>query len=166
MKRALLLAAASFTLSGCALLFVPTGDDEPPSPSMTHTQAPKDAVTSPSPSEPPAPSVTPSPTATEAPTPSLVDEFEQALLDGNGVASLQDLDPENLGYWVSGFEPVGRDGVRVFIQAEVADEGREIYGRWAMQLTCRQLPDLQVVVVRDTTGIDSNHFRSRYPLCA
>lgn len=89
----------------------------------------------------------------------------EALLAASGVASFQDLEPTSPGYWIAGIETVSAGTVRATIQTTLTDEERESAGRWVMQMACGTVEDLDVVVIRDSSGIDSNHYRRNYQLC-
>lgn len=99
-----------------------------------------------------------------APERSIAEEIYTALLSANGVDDLRSLDAENPGFWMVDFEDVTRDTVRVYVQAELTDDERDQFGRYVVTMTCTSIEgDLGTVVIRDTTGIDSNFFVHSHP---
>lgn len=95
---------------------------------------------------------------------SIAEEIYAALLSANGVDDLRDLNAENPGFWMVDFEDVTRDTVRVYVQAELTDDERDQFGRYVVTMTCTSIEgDLGTVVIRDTTGIDSNFFVHSHP---
>lgn len=66
-------------------------------------------------------------------------------------------------YAITGFESIGRSTVRVNVQEPMTDDEEEQMARWFFNMTCQEVPELDTLVVRDTSGVDSNFYASRYP---
>ncbi|WP_152539227.1 PASTA domain-containing protein [Nesterenkonia sp. AN1] len=60
-------------------------------------------------------------------------------------------------YAISDIETMSDSTVRVHVQEAMFDEEREQMGRWFFNMTCREVPELDTVVVNDVSGQDSNH---------
>lgn len=142
------------------------------SPTAT-TEAPASA--SPSPEEE-TQSPTESPTQTETTASAepkddatLAGQVETALLEANAVDSFQALQPTSPGFYITGIEDVSTGTVRVHMQTELTDAERDDAAHWVMNMSCMKVEDLDTVVIRDTTGVDSNHFKRRMervpPVC-
>lgn len=99
----------------------------------------------------------------EAPASDLATDVQAALLAANGVDSFQALDATSPGFWIASIETLNTSTVRVNFQTELTDEERGQYGDWVLNMACGTTADLSTVVVRDTSGIDSNRFLSDSP---
>lgn len=65
-------------------------------------------------------------------------------------------------YAISDIEGMSGSTVRVHVQEAMSDEEREQMGRWFFNMTCHEVPELDTVVVNDTSGLDSNHSAYEY----
>lgn len=101
--------------------------------------------------------------APEAPASDLATDVQAALLAANGVDSFQALEATSPGFWIASIETLNTSTVRVNFQTELTDEERGQYGDWVLNMACGTTTDLSTVVVRDTSGIDSNRFLSDSP---
>lgn len=99
--------------------------------------------------------------ATEELADSLAAEVESALLAANAVDSLRALSAESPGFWIAQFEDISADTLRVYVQTELTDSERDRFAHWVINMSCLNVEELSTVVVRDTTGIDSNHYKNR-----
>lgn len=64
---------------------------------------------------------------------------------------------------VTEIEDVSAGTIRVYVQENLTDDGREEVARHVFNLGAWDNTDLTVVVVRDASGIDSNHYRRDFP---
>lgn len=101
--------------------------------------------------------------APETPTSDLATDVQAALLAANGVDNFQALEATSPGFWIASIETLNTSTVRVNFQTELTDEERGQYGDWVLNMACGTTTDLSTVVVRDTSGIDSNRFLSDSP---
>lgn len=85
----------------------------------------------------------------------------QRLLDANAVDSFQSLNPESPGFWIADIETLNSGTVRVNVQTPLMDDERDMFARWVFNMACSDTPELDTVVINDTSGIDSNHFIHR-----
>lgn len=60
---------------------------------------------------------------------------------------------------ITEYESLGSDTVRVYVQENLDDAGREEIARQVGTMTMLSPDELRVIVVRDASGIDSNHYR-------
>lgn len=62
-------------------------------------------------------------------------------------------------YAVTDTEDVSATAIRVYVQENLNDAQREEVARNVYNLGATDIPALSIVVVRDASGIDSNHYR-------
>lgn len=140
--------------------------DPGPEPTVTQEVTPtSEPVES---TEPPAtPEPEPSTAPAESPTPaaepepeeeSLAERVEQTAYEQAMIDSFQDMSMDSPAWAVTKIEDVSAGTVRVYVQLDQTDEEAELTARWFMNMTCGELPELDAVVVRDTSGVDRNHF--------
>lgn len=138
-----------------------------PTPSPSVTTSP-----SPGPSQSPSPSPTASRTSTpsqssstsrssspSASTSDLGARVEEAALASAGVSSFTSM-PNSPVRAVTGFEDISNSTLRVFVQENLTDSGRDDVARWLFNMSCASVPETDTIVVRDASGIDSNHYAS------
>lgn len=106
----------------------------------------------------PAPAVTAAPTVEAAPTEqaeSLADTVWAAVLEnfGGEVSSGSPL------FAVTEVEDVSTGTIRVYVQQNLDDAGRDEIARHTINMGAFNNDELQTVVVRDASGVDSNHYR-------
>lgn len=107
------------------------------------------------------------PTATaeqEAPTDNVSSadlgaEVESALLAANGVSSFTELSPTSPGWAITSIDEMNSSTVRVHVQESLSESEKKRTGSWTILMTCSEVPALDTVVVRDTSGIDTNVFK-------
>ena len=135
-----------------------------PTPTVTKTH---EAV-SPEPVQTTNPEPTPEPEVTEEEVPEvdLATDVEEALLSGNAVSDFQQLNPTSPGFWISEIESTNSSTIRVHIAADLTDTERDQTARWVSNMACTTVADLETIIVRDTSGRDSNHYVNRMsPMC-
>ena len=64
---------------------------------------------------------------------------------------------------VTDMEDVSPGTIRVYAQIQATDADREDIARGVFNFNGIDVTDLQVVVVRDASGVDSNHYRRDFP---
>lgn len=131
-------------------------------PSVTGTETPTPTPT-PTPTSTPLPTKPAEPSAapTEAPpeAASLGEQTEAALLNAWGVDSLQSIPSDLRGATaITEFEDVSSDTVRVYVQENLSKSDRDALARMIHGLVTADVPNLDTLVVRDASGVDSNHF--------
>lgn len=115
-------------------------------------------------SAPPEPVTTPEPTTEASATPgetptaeaeSLADTVWATVLEnfGGEVSSGSPL------FAVTEVEDVSSGTIRVYVQENLDDAGREEVARHTFNMGAFDNDELQTVVVRDASGVDSNHYR-------
>lgn len=60
---------------------------------------------------------------------------------------------------ITEYESLGSDTVRVYVQENLDDSGRDEIARQVATMTMLSPDELRVIVVRDASGVDSNHYR-------
>lgn len=60
---------------------------------------------------------------------------------------------------ITEYESLGSDTVRVYVQESLDDSGRDEIARQIGTMTMLSSDELRVIVVRDASGVDSNHYR-------
>lgn len=158
--------ASLLLLSGCLVPGPESGGG------VSESSASAEPAAEPAAEEEPEPS--PSPTASEAPEPSpteaapeLGSQVESAALDSAGVSAFTDM-PNSPVVAVTEFEDVNSETVRVYVQDSLDDTAKDDVARWLFNMTCEQVPEVEVFVVRDLSGVDSNHYAgqlSNLPAC-
>jgi len=169
-----LLAVGGLLLSGCVPLS--SSDDEKSAVPVAVESSEPAVSDSPEPEPSPAEESTPSQTQTPTPTPSpetseaypeLGERVEEAALSAYGVDSFTAMTGSPV-VAVTGFEDVNSETVRINVQESLTDAGKDDVARWFFNMTCEQVPEVQTFVVRDLSGVDSNHYAgelSRMPAC-
>lgn len=135
-------AAATIALTGCS-------SEEP----TTETTEEAPAETQEAPAEEPADDGT-----------QLAEDVEAAILTNfGGVDSFQDLDPSSQAYAITEIEGVNSSTVRVHVQQDLDETGEEDLARMVFGLASVDVPDLDTVVIQDTSGVDANFYKSDFP---
>lgn len=62
-------------------------------------------------------------------------------------------------YFITEYEDVSARTIRVYVQAELSDAEREETATHVFNMSGTTADQLSTVVVRDTSGVDSNHYR-------
>ncbi len=138
-----------------------------PDPSVSPSETNQQGTTASSPQEStePSESVTPSPSVAPETTAEAVESLaggvETALLEANGVDSFRALQASSPGFWIVEVEDVSSGTVRVHVQTELTDDERDSFALWVINMSCMSVEQLDTVVMRDTSGIDSNHYKHR-----
>ena len=140
--------AAIILIAGASQGFNTGAPTAAPTPSVT--PSPVESSSEPTPSE--------SPTETEETGPTVAEQAEAAVLDGNAVDSFQGLPATSPGFYVAELEDMGAGTIRAHVQEQLTDADRERTAHWLANMSCTSVPDLDTIVVRDTSGIDSNHY--------
>ena len=70
--------------------------------------------------------------------------------------------PTNQLIAVTETEDISTGDIRVYVQLNLTDDERVEFARVIYYMGAMNNTDLQTVVVRDATGLDSNHFRSDF----
>ena len=104
------------------------------------------------------PTEAPSESTEEEAGPTVAEQVEAAALTGNGVESFQGLPATSPGFYIAELEDMGAGTIRAHIQELLTDADRERTAHWLANMSCTDVPDLDTIVVRDTSGIDSNHY--------
>lgn len=91
----------------------------------------------------------------EAPSNDLAKRVEQSIADNfpGGVTSSSPL------FAVTKYEDVSTGTVRVYVQENLTDNGRDEVARHVRNMGGYGNDDLKTIVVRDASGVDSNHFK-------
>ncbi|WP_313277742.1 hypothetical protein [Timonella senegalensis] len=121
--------------------------------------------------QPPAPKPTSTPETTEtanepadeADEKPQQEDLAKAILEANALNSFQELSPTVPAFYISEIEPMYTGTYRVHLQTEATSEDRETVARWVTTMGCADV-ELDTIVVRDTTGRDTNHRTSKMTL--
>ncbi len=148
------IVAAVIVIGGIGNLV--NGDQEPQAqPTSTTDPAPIPTTTEPAPEETP----TEEPAETQEP---IGDRVRTALLTELGVNDFPDLladGRESPLYAIVDIETMYDGTIRVHYQEALTDDQRDEVARHVFNLTAPTVPELDTVVIRDSTGVDSNHRR-------
>lgn len=66
-------------------------------------------------------------------------------------------------YAITEIEDMGASTVRVYLQENLSDTDRADVARWLFNMTCMEVPEVETIVVQDSTGLDSNHYAREFP---
>lgn len=146
--------AATILIAGVSQGF----DTSTPTATTPQSAAPTPTETRASEAASEQPTEEPSESAEEEAGPTVAEQVEAAVLDGNAVDSFQGLPATSPGFYVTELEDMGADTIRAHVQEQLADADRERTAHWLANMSCTDVPDLDTIVVRDTSGIDSNHY--------
>lgn len=92
---------------------------------------------------------------------------EEAALSAAAVSSFTEM-PTSPVVAVTEIEDMGASTIRVYVQESLTDPARDDVARWFFNMTCMDVPDVDTIVVRDASGLDSNHYArdlSNMPAC-
>lgn len=92
---------------------------------------------------------------------------EEAALSAAAVSSFTEM-PTSPVVAVTEIEDMGASTIRVYVQESLTDPARDDVARWFFNMTCMDVPDVDTIVVRDVSGLDSNHYArdlSNMPAC-
>lgn len=89
---------------------------------------------------------------------SLAKRVEEAAYRAAMIDNFQEMSSDSPVWAVSKIEDVSSGTIRVYVQEDQTDEQAELTARWFMNMTCSDIEELKTVVVRDTSGVDRNHF--------
>lgn len=156
-----------FGLILTAVGYEPEEPEAQPAPTTTSAPAPapttepEEAATTQAPE--PTTEPEPEPEPTEPAEDELGQRVEQALLDGNVVDDFRQLSPESPGFYITEIETLNTSTIRVHLQDSFTDSERDDAARWVFNMSCINVPELDTVVIRDTSGLDSNHYAHDFP---
>lgn len=166
LRRITAAVAAALVLAACGGVDSESDASEPPE-TATAQEVTAEEPTPEAESEEPTEPVEEEPTETEEPAEpesDLGEEVKEAALAAAAIDSFQALSSDSIAFYIADFETVSTGTVRVYAQADFTDDEREDLARWVANMTCDPVPDLDTIVVRDTSGIDSNHRVSQVSL--
>lgn len=151
-------AVAAFLLIGGINNLVNPQQDDPETGSTPAPTAAAFPTTVPTQAPVVEPEPEPTPTVT-TPTVSLA-ETVWAAVQANFPGGITSDSPL---FAVTDVEDVSTGTIRAFVQENLADDGREEVARHVFNMGAMENTDLTVVVVRDASRRDSNHYRSDFP---
>lgn len=141
----------------------PTSSAPTPTPTSSATESEKPVASTPTepPAEEPKPTVEPKPTAIPGPDTEPEPEMSLAATVWDRVQANfpGGMSTESPLYAVTEVEDISSGTIRVYVQENLTDDGRALVARHMITLGALDDDELQTVVVRDASGIDSNHFR-------
>lgn len=89
---------------------------------------------------------------------SLAQRVEEEVLGQAMVDSFQDLGADSPAWAITEIEDISTGTIRAHVQDAQTDDQAEQTARWLMNMSCHNIEELTTVVVRDTSGVDRNHF--------
>lgn len=88
-------------------------------------------------------------------------DVEKALLAANGTKKFTELEESSPGFAITSIETINETTIRAHIQETLDDDEAENTARWISQMSCMDVPDTSVVVIRDTSGTDRNYYTAK-----
>lgn len=106
------------------------------------------------------------PEPTVAPVVDLAARTQAALFDNlGGITAFTELaGTESPLYAIASIEDVSAGTIRVNYQNPLDKAGRDLVAKHVFQLAGITVTDLDTVIIRDTSGRDSNHYRRDIPM--
>lgn len=148
-KRLLLtgFVVSALTLTGCTIPDMPINAE-----AQTATETPVEPVEE---------TKEPEPAETIQEENTLAQDTTNAVLESNVVNSFDELGPTSPGYPITGIDALNTTTIRVNVQETLTDEDRTQTATWVINHACTTVDALSVVVIRDASGVDSNHYKNK-----
>lgn len=85
-------------------------------------------------------------------------KVKKAALDAGGWTSFQQISSTSPGFWIADVQPHNVGTVRVIVQADMDRDEKDAVASWLARMSCLSVPELDTIIVRDTSQVDSNHY--------